>query len=57
MTEEEIIGTIAAIVAPVVGRYLAARVAQKLWDELEAHGLGDHLADLIVEYDADQILE
>lgn len=51
MTQEEIVGAIAAIIAPIVGTYLANLSARRLWNEMQARGLDERLADLIVEYD------
>jgi len=49
MTEEEAAGILAAIIAPIVGRYLAAEAAQRLYDELARI---DHeaLDDLLARY-------
>lgn len=35
MTEEEAVGILAAIIESIVGRYLAALAAQRIYDELK----------------------
>jgi len=52
MTEEEAAGILAAIIAPIVGRYLAAIAAQRIYDELkqvDQEALDDLLARYIEE--------
>ena len=51
MTEEEMIGTLAAVVEPEIGRYLAELAAQRLAEELEkVDGGVEALADLVAGY-------
>ena len=49
MTEEETVGILAAIIAPIVGRYLAAVAAQRLYDALKAVDQ-EALDDLLARY-------
>jgi len=49
MTEEELAGLLAAIVEPIVDRYLAAIAAQRLYDQLK-HIDQQALDDLLIRY-------
>ena len=49
MTEEELIGVLAAIIAPIVGRFLANAAAQQLYLQL-AIADQDALDELIISY-------
>ena len=49
MTEEELAGILAAIIAPIVGRYLAPIAAQRIYDELKQVDQ-EALDELLVRY-------
>jgi hypothetical protein len=49
VTEKELAGILAAILAPIIGRYLAAVAAQRLYDQLK-HIDQQALDDLLIRY-------
>jgi len=49
MTEEELTGILAAIIVPIVGRYLAAEAARRIYDELKRIDQ-EALDELLVRY-------